>query len=130
MTRPGTVLVIDDDQLVVAILEHKLAARGYRVVTAPDGASGVMRARAEAPDLIVLDMMMPVLSGREVLLELRADAALARIPVVMLTARRSEADVVDALALGAADYVSKPFSPDELVARVSRLLPKKLPVPA
>jgi DNA-binding response OmpR family regulator len=117
------VLVIDDDPLILTILEHKLRARGCRVATAADGASGLAQARASRPDLIVLDMMMPIMDGWQVLQELRTDAPLAAVPVVMLTARRGDSDVVGALDLGAADYVPKPFSPDELVARVTRLLP-------
>jgi DNA-binding response OmpR family regulator len=124
------VLAIDDDPLVIAILEHKLAARGCRVITASDGAAGLARARIERPNLIVLDMMMPGLTGREVLQDLRTDPALRTIPVIMLTARRGESDVVDALELGAADYIAKPFSPDELAARVIRLLPKSAAVPS
>jgi DNA-binding response OmpR family regulator len=119
VSQSANVLVVDDDPLVVAILEHKLSARGYRVTTASDGVAGLGCARASRPDLIVLDMMMPVLDGRQVLQELRSDDALAAVPVVMLTARRGEGDVA-----GAADYIAKPFSPDELVARVSRLLPE------
>lgn len=121
MTR--TVLVIDDDPLVCMLVEHKLTARGYRVVTASDGASGLDRARLEPPDLIILDMMMPILDGRRVLQKIHEDPALKHVPVIMLTARRGEGDVVDALELGAADYINKPFSPEELAARVTRLLP-------
>jgi DNA-binding response OmpR family regulator len=117
------VLVIDDDPLILTILEHKLRARGCRVATAADGASGLAQARASPPDLIVLDMMMPIMDGWQVLQVLRTDVPLAAVPVVMLTARRGDSDVVGALDLGAADYVPKPFSPDELVARVTRLLP-------
>jgi DNA-binding response OmpR family regulator len=116
------VLVIDDDPLILTILEHKLRARGCRVVAAADGASGLAQARSGPPDLIVLDMMMPIMDGWQVLQELRMDPRFATVPVVMLTARRGDSDVAGALDLGAADYVSKPFSPDELVARVTRLL--------
>ena len=117
------VLVIDDDPLILTILEHKLRARGCRVASAADGASGLAQARASPPDLIVLDMMMPIMDGWQVLQDLRTDPRLAAVPVVMLTARRGDSDVVGALDLGAADYVAKPFSPDELVARITRLLP-------
>lgn len=119
-----TVLVIDDDPLVCMLVEHKLAARGYRVTTAPDGAAGLALAREEPPDLIILDMMMPILDGRQVLRQLHADPKLGSVPVIMLTARRGEGDVVDALELGAADFIGKPFSPDELAARVARFLPQ------
>jgi DNA-binding response OmpR family regulator len=119
-----TVLVIDDDALVCMLVEHKLSARGYRVITAQDGAAGLERARQDVPDLIILDMMMPILDGRQVLQQIHADETLRSVPVIMLTARRGEGDVVDALGLGAADYINKPFSPEELAARVMRLLPQ------
>jgi DNA-binding response OmpR family regulator len=129
MSDPPTVLVVDDDPLLVDLVTHKLRSRGYRVESAADGRAGIERARALSPDLIVLDHMMPMLDGREVLRELRADAVLAAVPVVMLTARRGENDIIDALALGAADFIAKPFSPDELAARVARLLPRNGRVP-
>lgn len=122
MRETPVILVIDDDLLVVSIVERKLRARGYVVETASDGRAGLHRARALRPDLIVLDMMMPVMDGRTVLSELQADASLAKIPVIMLTSRRVESDLLDTLKLGASDFVTKPFSPDELVARVARLL--------
>ena len=124
MSDKLTILVIDDDALLIGLVEHKLRARGYNVQTATDGQTGLQLARALRPDLIVLDIMMPGIDGRQVLHELRADPTLAKVPVVMLTARRRESDVVDALALGAADFMSKPFSPDELAARVARLVPQ------
>lgn len=128
MIDPPTVLIVDDDPLLVELVTHKLRARGYRVESAADGRSGLARARATKPDLIVLDHMMPLLDGLEVLRELRDDAALSRVPVVMLTARRGENNVIDALSLGAADFVGKPFSPDELAVRVARLLPGSVAV--
>ena len=130
MSVPPTVLVIDDDPLLVELVTHKLLARGYQVQSAADGREGLERARVLRPDLIVLDQMMPLLDGRQVLQQLRADTSFSGIPVLMLTARKSESDVVDALALGAADFMPKPFSPDELAARVARLLPNVTPVRA
>ncbi len=122
MTSRATVLVVDDDPVLLAVVEHKLKGCGYRVVTAADGALGLSQARAEKPDIIVLDMMMPTLDGRQVLNELQADSALASVPVIVLTARRGEQDVIEALQRG--DYLAKPFSPDELVARIARLISK------
>ena len=116
------VLLIDDDPLILALLSHKLNARGFVVDTAEDGATGLERASAGRPDLIVLDMMMPVLDGRAVLQELRRDPALRETPVIVLTSRSREADVVDMLRLGASDYLVKPFSPDELTVRIERLV--------
>jgi DNA-binding response OmpR family regulator len=123
MNEPITILVVDDDPLLVMLLQHKLGVRGYRVLSANDGAKGLDLARSQRPNLIVLDMMMPVLGGRQMLQELRLDPDLAKTPVIMLTALRGERDVVDALQLGAADYLSKPFIPDELIARITRLVP-------
>lgn len=122
MTISPTVLVIDDDPLLLILLERKLGMKGYRVITASDGTSGLAQARSAKPDLIVLDMMMPVMNGAQVLQAIQADPELSSTPVVMLTARRGESDVVGAIEAGAADYLSKPFSPDELLARISRLI--------
>jgi DNA-binding response OmpR family regulator len=115
------VLLIDDDPLLLALLRHKLSARGYFVDTAEDGATGLERASAGGPDIIVLDMMMPVLDGRAVLQELRRTPALREVPVVVLTSRAREDDVLDMLRLGASDYLVKPFSPDELTVRIDKL---------
>jgi two-component system phosphate regulon response regulator PhoB len=118
-----TILIVDDDPMLLELLSRKLKVKGYTVKTANDGQSGLARAREEPPDLVILDDMMPVLDGRQVLREMKADERLARIPTIMLTARRGEADVVTSLRLGANDHIGKPFRPDELVARVERLLP-------
>jgi len=125
MTQDAKILLIDDDTLLLALLERKLAARGYAVITANDGNQGLERARADKPDLIVLDMMMPIMDGRQVLRAIQADAALSTIPVIMLTARREESDIVGAIERGAADYQLKPFSPEELIARIGRFLTRK-----
>jgi DNA-binding response OmpR family regulator len=125
MIEGAKILLIDDDALLLTLLERKLAARGYTVVTANDGDAGLERARAEHPDLIVLDMMMPIMDGRQVLRAIQADAALSAIPVIMLTSRREESDIVGAIEKGAADYQLKPFSPDELIARIGRFITKK-----
>jgi len=114
------VLIADDDPLLRAILEHKLAAAGYHVHAVEDGRAALEAAQALSPAVVVLDGMMPVVDGFEALRRLKADPALAVIPVVMLTALKRQDDVVSALKLGAADYLSKPFNPDELVARLLR----------
>ncbi len=124
MTQP-TVLIVDDDPLVLALVQHKLGARGYKVATANDGGAGLECAQALKPDLIVLDLMMPVLDGRGLLRALRADPNLAKVPVMVLTARGGEQEIVDLFALGATDYLVKPFSPEELAARVSRIVPNQ-----
>lgn len=118
----GTVLVCDDDELLVELLTYRLASKGYEVQVARNGAEAVAMAMAQPPDAIVLDMMMPVLDGQQVLRKLRDAAETANIPVVMLTARKQERDIVDAFELGASDYLVKPFIPEELMTRLARLL--------
>ena len=117
------VVIADDDPLLVGLLEYKLSGAGLRVEAAADGGAALERIRALAPQAVVLDAMMPVLDGFEVLRRLKADPDLSPIPVIMLTALRQEEHVVGALKLGAADYLPKPFIPDELLARLTRLLP-------
>jgi two-component system phosphate regulon response regulator PhoB len=116
------VLVVDDEPDIVALVAYHLAKAGYRVTTAATGADALSAARAERPVLIVLDLMLPGLSGFEVLEQLRADDATSRIAVLMLTARREEPDRIRGLSLGADDYLAKPFSPQELVLRVGAIL--------
>lgn len=117
------ILIADDDPLLRSLLQHKLVQAGYQVFIAADGGEALSEMEARAPDLIVLDAMMPVVDGFEVLRRLKADPVRARTPVIMLTALRREQDIVGGLELGAADYLVKPFIPDELVARIRRLLP-------
>ena len=116
-----TVLVADDDPLLREILAHKLGASGYAVHLAADGQAALELARNLNPSVIVLDGMMPILDGFEALRRLKADTALQSIPVVMLTALKREEDVVGALKLGAADYLPKPFNPDEMHDTLDRL---------
>ncbi len=116
------ILVCDDDDMLVELLRYRLTARGYDVLTAHNGGEGLEIARSERPDAIVLDAMMPVMDGYQVLRQLRADAELVAIPVIMLTARRQEQDIVGALELGANDYLVKPFIPEELITRMTRLI--------
>lgn len=121
---PAPLLIIaDDDPLLLGLLEHKLTGAGFRVETAEDGRAALDRIAESRPAAVVLDAMMPVLDGFEALRRLKADEGLKDIPVVMLTALRQEEHVVGALKMGAADYLPKPFIPDELVARLLRLAP-------
>lgn len=117
-----TILVADDEQLLRDLLEFRLLQSGYRPVLAADGRQTLQQLEDEAPDAVVLDMMMPVHDGMEVLRRMRASERHARTPVIMLTARRGEKDIVGALELGAHDYLVKPFMPEELLARLARLL--------
>ena len=118
------ILIADDDPILVEILRFRLEGAGHSVAVAGDGEEALAMARASPPQLIVLDSMMPILSGPEVLVELKADQALRDIPVVMLTARDSEADVVAGLKGGAAEYLTKPFIPQELLVRIEGLVGK------
>jgi len=109
----------------VRVLEHVLSQEGYRVLSATDGETAVEIARSVTPDLILLDWMLPELSGVEVLKMLRASEKTAKVPVILLTARREEIDRVLAFELGADDYVTKPFSPREVVLRTRAVLRRR-----
>ena len=127
MTAPagGTgerILVVDDEADIVALVAYHLAKSGYRVSTATSGTEALDAARRERPALIVLDLMLPGMSGFEVLEQLRAGETTRDTAVLMLTARREEQDRIQGLALGADDYLTKPFSPQELVLRVGAIL--------
>jgi two-component system phosphate regulon response regulator PhoB len=123
-TAPGgeRVLVVDDEPDIVALVVYHLAKAGYRVSSAMNGTDALAIATRERPALVVLDLMLPGLSGFEVLERLRASEATANVAVLMLTARREEPDRIKGLALGADDYLTKPFSPQELVLRVKAIL--------
>jgi DNA-binding response OmpR family regulator len=117
-TPAKTVLVVDDERDILDLVRFRLEHDGYRVLTASDGQMGLTLAQAERPDLCILDVMMPKLSGLEVLAQLRADPSTANTRVILLTARGQDADVDRGFELGANDYVTKPFSPKELRRRV------------
>jgi DNA-binding response OmpR family regulator len=115
-------LVADDDEDILALVQFRLSRSGYEVVVARDGEEALRLAREQLPDLAVLDWMMPKVSGLDVLRAIRAGADTADIPVVLLTARASASDVQEGMDAGADDYVAKPFSPQELAARVHSIL--------
>ena len=117
-----TILLADDDEILIEILRFRVEAAGHSVVIARDGLQALELVRASAPDRVILDAMMPVMSGAEVLAALRADDATANLPVIMLTARAGEDDVVRSLRAGANDYITKPFIPQELTVRIDKLL--------
>jgi two-component system, OmpR family, phosphate regulon response regulator PhoB len=121
-TTGERVLVVDDEADIVALVAYHLAKAGYRVSTASSGPDALTAARQERPALIVLDLMLPGASGYDVLEQLRAQPATREMAVLMLTARREEADRIRGLSLGADDYLTKPFSPQELVLRVGAIL--------
>ena len=126
MTTAGVtgerILVVDDEADIVALVAFHLVKAGYRVSTASTGPDALAAARQERPALIVLDQMLPGASGYDVLEQLRAQPATREIAVLMLTARREEQDRIRGLSLGADDYLTKPFSPQELVLRVGAIL--------
>jgi DNA-binding response OmpR family regulator len=116
------ILVVDDEPDAVELIKFNLKAAGYEVTTAADGDEALKKARALLPDLIVLDLMLPEVDGLEVCKILRRDPKVSAVPIIMLTAKAAEIDRVLGLELGADDYVTKPFSPRELVLRIKRLL--------
>lgn len=115
------ILIADDDPLLRALLVHRLSADGHDILTAGDGSEALAVIRDQRPELIVLDALMPVMDGFEVLRRIKS-GDLTDAPVIMLTALKREQDIVGALQLGAADYLVKPFIPDELGQRIRRLL--------
>ena len=117
-----TILLADDDEILIEILRFRVEAAGHSVVIARNGLQALELVRESAPDLVILDAMMPVMTGAEVLAALRADEATAGLPVIMLTARAGEDDVVRSLRAGANDYITKPFIPQELAVRIDKLL--------
>ena len=121
------VLIIEDERRYRDLLEMNLARRGYRVLGAPDGLSGLNLLESDAPDLVILDLMLPDLDGYEVCRRIREYSA---VPIIMLTAKAEEAHKVRGLRLGADDYVTKPFSAEELLARLEAVLRRCQPHPA
>jgi DNA-binding response OmpR family regulator len=116
------ILVVDDEPDTVELITFNLRNAGYDVVSAADGAEALRKARTHSPSLIILDLMLPEVDGLEVNKMLRGDSATAHIPIMMLTAKAGEVDRILGLELGAKDYVTKPFSPRELVLRVRNIL--------
>jgi two-component system phosphate regulon response regulator PhoB len=116
------ILVVDDEPEAVELVEFNLKQAGYDVVTAPDGADALEKARTLLPSLILLDLMLPEIEGLEVCKMLHRDPATSRIPIIMVTAKAAEIDRILGLELGADDYVTKPFSPRELILRVKKML--------
>jgi two-component system phosphate regulon response regulator PhoB len=116
------ILIIEDETDVADLLTLNLRKAGYKVGTAADGASGLQKARDDGPDFIILDLMLPKMSGLEVCKILKSDTATAHTPILMLTAKAEEVDRIVGLEFGADDYVTKPFSPREIVLRIRAIL--------
>jgi len=123
------ILVVDDEPDITALVAYHLAKAGYRVITAANGRDALRTAREERPDLVVLDLMLPGVSGYDVLAELRRREETKDLGIIVLTARKDEPDRIKGLSLGADDYLPKPFSPQELVLRVGAVL-RRLAAPA
>ncbi|HEY1683219.1 MAG TPA: response regulator transcription factor [Tepidisphaeraceae bacterium] len=121
MGKP-TVLVIDDEKDLLELVRYNLEKEHFEVLTSPDSTKGLEIAQRQHPDLLILDLMMPGVGGLDICRQLRGDNATAKIPILMLTAKAAEADRVIGLEMGADDYLTKPFSPRELVARVRAIL--------
>ena len=118
----GYVLICDDDSLLTELLEHRLSQSGYRTSVARDGAEALELLAKQRPDAVILDSMLAVHDGLEVLRRIRENQQWKELPVIVLSARKQGHDIVGALELGASDYVTKPFIPDELLARLGRLM--------
>jgi DNA-binding response OmpR family regulator len=126
MTTPKeTILVVEDEPTTKALILYKLKNSGYAVDCVSDGTEGLDYLEKSTPDLIILDLMMPLMSGKEFLIIMRQNERYRNIPVIILTAKTLERDIVEGLSLGADDFVKKPFSPSELAARVRALLARR-----
>lgn len=119
------ILIVDDDTDIRELITFKLESMGHDVVSEGDGEGGLAAAHSEHPDLVVLDWMMPRLTGLEVCMAMRQHEVLSRVPVILLTAKAQEADVQRGFAAGADDYIVKPFSPRELGSRIDVLLERR-----
>ncbi|MEO6700648.1 MAG: response regulator [Jatrophihabitantaceae bacterium] len=120
--RLRVVLVAEDDRDIRELVVAKLGSAGYQVIAVSDGTLALRELRAQRPDVALLDVMMPGISGLELLTALRRDPSTAGIPIILMSAKSQEFDVESGIALGAADYVVKPFSPRELLARVEAVM--------
>ncbi len=120
-----SILVVEDEKDIVDLIEYHLKQSGFSVITALDGRSGLERARREHPSLIILDLMLPEMDGKDICRALKSNSSTQSIPILMLTAKSEEVDRIVGFELGADDYVAKPFSPRELVLRVKAILRRK-----
>lgn len=133
--RPATdvarknILVVEDEEDILELVEYNLAKNGFRVTTVSSGEAALREVRTDPPDLVVLDLMLPGVDGLEVCKTLKGDPRTAKIPVVMLTAKGEESDIITGLELGADDYIAKPFSPKVLIARVRTVMRRRIAAP-
>ena len=120
------ILIVDDEEDVLELVRYNLDKNGYKVETATAGEQALTKARAKLPDLIILDLMLPGIDGLEVCKKLKGDTKTQNIPIIMLTAKGEESDIITGLELGADDYIAKPFSPKVLIARIRRVLQRPI----
>ncbi len=123
------ILVVDDEEDILELIEYNLTREGYEVIGADSGEKALQIAKTESVDLIVLDLMLPAIDGLEVTKRLKRDSKTERIPIIMVTAKGEEADVVTGLELGADDYIAKPFSPRILIARIRAVMRRLVSAP-
>jgi two-component system phosphate regulon response regulator PhoB len=119
------ILVVDDEEDILELVRYNLTKEGYQVTCAATGEKGLQKAKADRPDLVLLDLMLPGMDGLDVCRELKANPDTSRVPIVMITAKGEDADIVTGLELGADDYITKPFSPRVLLARVKVVLRRR-----
>jgi two-component system alkaline phosphatase synthesis response regulator PhoP len=124
-----SILVMEDEEDILELLKYNLGKEGYRVTAVASGEEGLQAVQTSLPHLILLDLMLPGVDGLEVCRRLKQDARTRPVPIVMLTAKGEEADIVAGLELGADDYITKPFSPRVLLARVRAVLRRRVPIP-
>ena len=122
-----TILIVEDDPDILELVQFNVERRGYKSVLASDGEAGLRLAEELRPDLIILDLMMPGIGGLAVCQQIKENEDIKHVPIIMLTAKSEEADIVTGLELGADDYITKPFSPKELMARVKAALRSRAP---
>lgn len=130
MHEKMTILIVEDEEDILALIHYNLTREGYNVLTATSGEQGMKLAGEHQPDLVVLDLMLPGIDGLQVCRELKQHADTRHIAVIMLTAKGEEADIVAGLELGASDYVTKPFSPRVLLARINAVLRRAVQTPS
>jgi two-component system phosphate regulon response regulator PhoB len=121
-----TILIVEDDRNIVELVSINLRKEGYEVIAAPDGETALRKARVESPACILLDLMLPGMDGLEICKTLKNDTTTKHIPIIMVTAKSEEADIVAGLELGADDYITKPFSPRVLMARLRAVLRRQI----
>jgi len=121
------ILVVEDHAPIVKLIKAALEGQGHGVITAANGAEGLLRVNDSHPDIVILDLMMPIMDGHQMLRVIRENAATEKLPVVVLTAKSSDVDVVKGLRAGISYYLTKPFSVDELLAIVNRVLADTAP---